>query len=127
MAKIVGSTKTGGRKKGTPNKRSLAFVEILESRGIDLLEEILKESEHLTNYEKVGVFSSLLPYVYPKRKPVETPFQFSEHLSLLSNEELSQLHREVTSKLGLLPQSYLTQAELDEKIRQAIKDVSEDI
>lgn len=45
MAKQIGSQKTGGRKKGTPNKRTLAFGEVLESQGVDLLSEVLSAAK----------------------------------------------------------------------------------
>lgn len=125
----MGSLKTGGRKKGTPNKRSLDFYETLATQNIDILEQILNESFSLPPEEKIKVYLALLPYVYPKKKPVEVPFQFSEHLSLLSEDELKTLHSEVAKRLGLLPNSMtlFTEKEFKEKIREAIKKVDEDI
>lgn len=71
MAKLVGSTKTGGRKKGTPNKRTLAFSEVLESENIDLLMEVLRSARSLSEKDRINVYLTLLPYQYPKRKPTE--------------------------------------------------------
>ena len=65
-----GHTKTGGRKKGTPNKRTADIIERL--KGEDIVGSLL-EIAHTTEKEetKVTVYKELLKYVYPQRKAVE--------------------------------------------------------
>lgn len=128
MAKLIGSQKSGGRKKGVPNKRTKAFVETLEGRGIDLLGEILKATEGFREPERVNIYLSLMPYVYPKRKPVEIPFQFSEHLNLLSAEQLKQLSKELDEKLDLMPRKHknISKSEFEQNIKNAFEQLEED-
>lgn len=63
--------KTGGRKKGTPNKKTLNFVESLGS--YDPLESLLNivKDENTPLETKIRINLDLLPYIYPKRKAIE--------------------------------------------------------
>lgn len=104
MAKAIGSPKTGGRKKGTPNKRTLAFSEILDARGIDLVSEILDAARRLPAHDRIGIYISLLPYQYPKRKPSEgpaAPTSLADHLNQLNRDQLQEVRNEVVTRLGL--------------------------
>lgn len=101
MAKAIGSVKTGGRKKGTPNKRTLAFADALESRGIDLVGEILDTAQRLPAREKIAIFIGLLPYQFPKRKPSEGPISLADHLNQLNADQLGELRDEIANRLGL--------------------------
>lgn len=62
--------KTGGRQKGTPNKRTADIVERL--KGVDIVGELL-EIARTTEKEdtRVTVYKELLKYVFPQRKAVE--------------------------------------------------------
>lgn len=55
-----------GRKKGTPDKKSLLVKEILENNGINLVEKILNELPELSSNDRVKALVQMLPYVYPK-------------------------------------------------------------
>lgn len=72
MSKVVKSrTKTGGRKKGTPNKKTAELQEILGSfnpaeKLMDLYQKTDKEDL------KVLICKELMKYVYPQRKAVDT-------------------------------------------------------
>lgn len=65
-----GKEKTGGRKKGTPNKKTADIMERL--KGVDIVGELL-EIARTTEKEdtKVTVYKELMKYVYPQRKAVE--------------------------------------------------------
>jgi hypothetical protein len=76
--------KTGGRKKGTPNKRTLVLEEILEENDaspVQGLLDCLTELEGITAYEtehkislvkaKADIYSDLMQYLYPKRKAID--------------------------------------------------------
>lgn len=101
MARPKGLQKTGGRQKGTPNKRTNGFLEILDSKGINLLEEVLDEAMALEGREKANILLGLLPYIYPKRRPTEAPaFSMSDHLASLSITELANLRSEISRLMG---------------------------
>jgi hypothetical protein len=72
MAFQKGRAKTGGRKKGTPNKNNLGVQERLEQKGINCIDEIL-EIARTTEDEQIRFqcYKELLKYVYPQRKAVE--------------------------------------------------------
>ncbi len=66
--KGVSKSKTGGRKKGTPNKRSSQLVGALEAFDFDPLQDIINTLSLLTPKDRVSADLTLLPYLYPRRK-----------------------------------------------------------
>jgi hypothetical protein len=66
-----GREKTGGRQAGTPNKRTLHLIEILEEYGINLPAKIFELLPTLLPEKQIDVLMQLLAYVYPKRKALE--------------------------------------------------------
>lgn len=86
MASIDGQ-KTGGRKKGTVNKRTLILQEVLEKLQMNVPEKI---AETLTQVEdaltrcmdaeelilglrlKADIYLNLMQYIYPRLKSIET-------------------------------------------------------
>jgi hypothetical protein len=71
MTFVPGKPKTGGRSKGTPNKKTLGLAEILESQGVEPVSELLKLMPNLTPKEQADVYKDLMAYLYPKRKAME--------------------------------------------------------
>ncbi len=71
MSRPVGLTKTGGRKKGTPNRQSLCLLSVLESNKIDIIAEIANLLPQLGPEKKADVLLNLMSYVFPKRKAIE--------------------------------------------------------
>jgi hypothetical protein len=69
----IGLPKTGGRKKGTPNRATLTLVEKLDGVGCDPVVELAKIAMDEKNPIEIRVrcLSEILPYLYPKRKPVD--------------------------------------------------------
>ena len=64
-------TKTGGRKKGTPNKKTTELMELLgDYNPIQRLIEIAKD-ENTSLDMQVKINLDLLPYIYPKRKSID--------------------------------------------------------
>lgn len=67
--------KTGGRKKGTPNKKSQALMDRLKSLGCDPIEDmalVAKEAKTEGDWNLLlSASKELAQYVYPKRKAVE--------------------------------------------------------
>jgi hypothetical protein len=63
--------KTGGRKTGTPNKRTVILREVLESLDFDLPKRLIELLPDLDKPKQADVLLELMSYVYPKRKAVE--------------------------------------------------------
>lgn len=55
-----------GRKPGVMNKKSVLIRDILESHGINLVEQIIVRLKDISKEDQVKALVSLLPYVYPK-------------------------------------------------------------
>ena len=70
----VARTKTGGRTKGVPNKRTYELSQKIQSLGVDPVEGLAKilAEEGVSNELKVKIYTELLPYLYPKRKVVHS-------------------------------------------------------
>jgi hypothetical protein len=71
----LGLSKTGGRRKGTPNRSSLALAEKLAELGCDpvaILAEICMDKAAPVD-ARIRSASELLTYTYPKRKPLDQP------------------------------------------------------
>jgi hypothetical protein len=70
MAKRVGAAKTGGRKIGTPNKRTVEIAARLEELGCDPIEgmaRIAMNPKHTPDL-RGRMYAELAQYLYPKRK-----------------------------------------------------------
>lgn len=65
--------KTGGRKCGTPNKRTLGFQSSIEAKlGKSLSESLLEDIVAIEDpVQRARLKMDLLPYIYPRRKAVE--------------------------------------------------------
>ena len=75
--------KTGGRKKGTPNKRTKELIEVFgDYNPAESLLEILK-SDRVPVDLKIKINLDLMGYLYPKRKSVES----KEQIALYTNSE----------------------------------------
>lgn len=90
--------KTGGRVKGTPNKRTVKFSEALDQTGFDLAAEAVNlfrttEDQHLKH--KLLIFMANFSVPVPKSvEPTpEDPEQQNESLSNKTSEDLIQLIR----------------------------------
>ena len=71
MAKPAGLAKTGGRQKGTPNKRTLGLEAALQNAGIDVVAELAAALGGMGPDARARVLVDLLSYLYPKRKASE--------------------------------------------------------
>ena len=69
----IARQKTGGRKAGTPNKRTLDVIERLDQLGCDPIEGMAKIALDPQNpiELRARMFSDLAQYVAPKRRAVE--------------------------------------------------------
>ena len=68
--------KTGGRKKGTPNKRTRELLDL----NYCPVEELLKllKNKNLSIDKQIFIHKTLLPYFYPHRKAVEFQEEIEE-------------------------------------------------
>ena len=68
-----GLPKTGGRQRGTPNRSTTLLREKLAALGCDPAEDLVKIANDLKcpAVLKTNIYSTLLPYVYPKRSAVD--------------------------------------------------------
>jgi len=70
MANLTGK-KFGGRTKGTPNKSTAEFKELLLKHGIDPVKKLGHVFPHLEPEKQADVLLKLMEFLYPKRKAVE--------------------------------------------------------
>ncbi len=111
-----GHPKSGGRKPGTPNKRTQSLVETLEQHGYSPIADLIELSQlakaeykksatpaDASNWVRIGVAcaTGILPYVYAKRKPLEGDLEVTESsVQSLSNEELLQKARKTIDEFN---------------------------
>lgn len=113
MNKLNKSTKTGGRKKGTPNKKSLFLSDALNLASFDFIHEFTKLYSEVDANKKAELLMKLMEYCFPKRKSLDidlsahTEIEATDktqtnptNLSALSLEELKQLQY-LTNKMEL--------------------------
>ena len=78
--KKPGTPKTGGRKKGSINRKSVWLREQLDAKGFDWIAQLAKAYEE-KDYPRVKLLQDLIPFVAPKiaekaledPKPLEVP------------------------------------------------------
>lgn len=84
-----------GRKPGSPNKKSMLVKEVLESHGINLVDQILVRLPTLDKDKQVAALTQLLPYVYPKLTNIE----HSGSIGPYDDMTLEQLNELLAEKL----------------------------
>lgn len=90
--------KTGGRKKGTPNKvtkQTREWLGVMLKRNRRIFEKRLKNCE---DAEYCRIFAQLLPYVVPKKTEAEINGQMDLHT--LTDEQLQQVINDITINLN---------------------------
>lgn len=79
--------KTGGRAKGTPNKKTTELMELLgDYNPIQRLIEIAQD-ENTSLDMQVKINLDLLPYIYPKRKSIDMNSGESPEVKIYINHE----------------------------------------
>lgn len=71
MGRSKGTRKTGGRKAGTPNKKTLAFQDFLSEIDFSLPKRIMEILPSLKEDKQVEVLIKLMAYAYPKYRSIE--------------------------------------------------------
>ena len=100
MGKHKGTSKTGGRKKGTPNRRSLEFRNLLLGEGVDVVKEFAALYKKQTDDEiKLKMLLCSLDFSFPKLKAIdgidedgdEDSEEAEKFLEKMSDEDLDNL------------------------------------
>ncbi|QLY25698.1 hypothetical protein [Bdellovibrio sp. KM01] len=101
MPKVEGSIKTGGRQKGTPNKKTQLLNEILDAKDFCIPEKLMELLPSLSPEKQADVLVDLMSYVYPKRKAIEQLNVNAGYIDInsLSREQVQDLHNETNKKL----------------------------
>jgi hypothetical protein len=71
MPRPSGLPKTGGRKPGTPNKRTEMLSDALACLDCDVPSKLIQLLPQLTPEKQATVLLGLMPYLYPKRTAIE--------------------------------------------------------
>ena len=84
-----GLPKTGGRRRGTPNRATLSLREKVAERGYDPIDELITMSrDHKTPLEmRVRIHFEICAYIYPKRKPVDQSIAESVSINVITDLE----------------------------------------
>ncbi len=82
-----------GRQKGTPNKKTTALIELLDTLNVEPVRDLMALMPELNPKEKADVLRDLIGYIYPKRKAVEFEGEPPPVNLNLSIEELRELAR----------------------------------
>lgn len=93
MGKLKGCKKTGGRQKGTPNRKSRELSQYFETKGIFIPDLICQDLPLLDPDKRINVLLKLLEFLYPKRRAIDLDHSLETSsspvdLSKCSKEEL---------------------------------------
>lgn len=119
----TGQTKTGGRKKGTPNKSTLNLVERMEelrAQGLDcdpirvLMEfsigkqlnedgQLVPISPAVEPRDRIKAAAELCSYVFPKRKAMEITGETGTQIQFVIAQDLAPIPSEPAREKQALP------------------------
>ena len=92
MPKQKGAPKTGGRKKGVPNQKSLAIAEILEGCGLNPVKKLVEEILPFLEPEaQAKVLLELTSYLHPKRKAIELSGPSGNDIAVINKFDLGAI------------------------------------
>jgi hypothetical protein len=86
----ISKKKTGGRKKGTPNRSTNALQHRLDQLEFDVLSELVKAFPALSPKEKVQGALQLLTFIYPRRKSLDEEQEVSDEANTASKNALAK-------------------------------------
>jgi hypothetical protein len=91
MPRQKGTSKTGGRKKGTPNKTTAELKSWVFQFVTDNLEEFKKQFKDLDKEQQIVIVMKLLPYILPKQ--TENKISLDEELSKAVKESMEKVNQ----------------------------------
>lgn len=101
----VGHKRTGGRKKGTPNKNRPDLIRELEARNFNVLDEILKILPSLDAAMKIRSLLNLMEYIYPRKRAITIDEEETQAIQAKIVEKIEDLRSlPKDSKRALLAQ-----------------------
>lgn len=94
-----GQPKSGGRKKGTPNKNSLTVLDQVAAQGFDVIADVVKCIRLCDDPKDRGMMGiKLAEFIYPKRKAMEVDLSAAVGLTNTA-EELEEIRNKSRSLL----------------------------
>ncbi len=97
MGRPKGTAKTGGRKKGTPNRTTESTRQWLKMFLDENQKQIEEDFKALEPKERLQVFERLLQYTLPKMQSVSANID----LNTLNEEQLDTIINEITKDVEL--------------------------
>lgn len=85
--------KTGGRKQGTPNRRTLFLDETFGNLGLNVPEKINELLPELPPNEQINVLLKLMEFLYPKRKAIEVKDEREDTNAITHSKILEYINR----------------------------------
>lgn len=102
MGRPRGTPKTGGRKKGTPNKITSSLKEFIRNLINDNREQIIEDLRALQPYQRLLFVERLINYVLPKQASVDIQTQIEAEykaLERLIDEAPDEFVNKITDKI----------------------------
>ncbi len=87
----------GGRKKGTPNKKTQDLLEMCEQKGVNPFEVLLDLCKNADPNIKMNAAKEVCQYILPKRKAIEQTTQVSGELKVGAGQEIIEEFRSLLS------------------------------
>ena len=82
MPRKKGSEKTGGRKKGTPNKINKQTKEVISDLVEGLTEQVIRDIADLEPRDRIAVWIKLTEYILPKPQRVDVTLTGNQNVSI---------------------------------------------
>ncbi len=95
MGRPKGTKKTGGRKKGTPNKATMETRQWLKTFLDSNRKQIEDDFKALEPHQRLQMFEKLLHYTLPKMQNLSANID----LTLLSEKQLDTIINEITKNI----------------------------
>ncbi len=94
MPRQQGLVKTGGRQKGSANKKTQLFKESLELLQLDIPTKIHDLLNQVSPEKQLDILVKLMPYVFPQLKQIEIAHDATDESSTLPDDYSGQLSDE---------------------------------
>lgn len=102
MSRIKGTSKTGGRAKGTPNKVTGSLKEFIKNLIDNNRSQIIADMQELEPYQRLLFIERLIGYVLPKQAAVDIKSQIDAEykaLERLIDEAPDEFVDKITEKI----------------------------
>lgn len=90
MPRPKGTPKTGGRKRGTPNKATIPVAELCDAKGCNPIEALIEFCVSSNPGFRFQAAKELSQYIHPKRKAIEHSGEIKNAVSELSDAEIDR-------------------------------------